>query len=89
MLECHFKKYLGTDCPGCGAQRSFSHLINGEITESLVLFPALFPLLFTFVFLLVHLKFKLKHGAKILTYSFGLSAGIMVVNFIYKIYLTA
>ena len=85
MLTCHFKKYTGLDCPGCGAQRSLLLLSKGEVTESFLMFPALIPLLCTFVFLLIHLKFKLKHGAKVLIFSFALSAGIMVMNFIYKI----
>ena len=85
MLECHSIKYLGIECPGCGAQRSFIHLFNGEIVESLTLFPALLPIMFTFLFLGIHLVFKLKHGAKILTYSFATSALLMATNFIYKL----
>lgn len=85
MLECHYKKYLGIECPGCGAQRSFVQLIKGELVESFLLFPALIPVMFTFVFLGLHLVFKFKHGAKILVYSFSISAALMVINFIYKL----
>ncbi len=85
MLECQIKKYIGVECPGCGAQRSFFHLIKGEIIESLMLFPALIPVLFTFLFLGIHLIFKFKNGAKILIYSFATSSGLMVINYIYKL----
>lgn len=85
MLECSFKKYLGYDCLGCGAQRSFFELMQGNFLESLTLFPALIPLLFTFVFLVLHLVFKFKHGARVLIISFSLSAFIMAFNFILKL----
>ena len=63
MLNCHFKKYTGLDCPGCGAQRSLLLLSKGEIAESFLMFPALIPLLCTFVFLLIHLiNYKVARG---------------------------
>ena len=85
MLECYYKKYLGQDCPGCGAQRSFIEMTHGNFLESLSIFPALIPLCFTFVFLICHLIFKYKHGAKVLIISFSISGLLMLVNFIYKI----
>ena len=85
MLECSFKKYLGHDCPGCGAQRSFIELLDGNLVESLNLFPALIPLLFTFIYLILHLVYKFKHGANILIVSFSTSAFLMAVNFILKL----
>ena len=73
------------DCLGCGAQRSFFELMQGNFLESLTLFPALIPLLFTFVFVVLHLVFKFKHGARVLIISFSLSAFIMAFNFILKL----
>ena len=84
MLECHFKSQLGMECPGCGAQRSFFALLEGDLIGSLMFFPALTPLLFTILFLILHLIFKFKRGAKIITVSFAITAIIMLVNFIYK-----
>ena len=85
MLGCSFKKQLGFDCPGCGAQRSFNELLEGNVLESLILFPALFPLLFTFIYLFSHLKFNFKNGAKVIVISFSISALLMLLNFIYKL----
>lgn len=84
MLECHFKSQLGMECPGCGAQRSFLALLEGNITDSLFLFPALIPLLFTLMYTVLHLVFNLKKGAKIITLSFALTAILMVGSFLYK-----
>lgn len=85
MLDCHFKKLTGSDCPGCGAQRSLVALMDGDFFESLLLFPALIPLLFTLLFLILHLIFKFKHGARVITISFSITALLMLINFIYKL----
>jgi hypothetical protein len=85
MLDCYWKYYLGIECPGCGFQRSFVSLIQGNIYESLILFPATIPLLSTFLLVAFHLKFKFKNGAKAITYLFASSAIIMVVSFVVKI----
>lgn len=84
MLKCQFKSALGIECPGCGAQRSFVELINGNFTDSIILFPALIPLLFTVVFLILHLILNFKKGSKIIIFSFSLTALLMLGNFIYK-----
>lgn len=45
MLPCLSKKFLGIPCPGCGGQRSFLYLINGEFAQALMMYPAIYPLL--------------------------------------------
>lgn len=85
MLDCHFKKLTGSDCPGCGAQRSLVSLIDGNFTESVLLFPALIPLLFTLLYLTLHLIFKFKHGARVIVISFSITASLMLINFIFKL----
>jgi hypothetical protein len=84
MLTCSWKKHLGIECPGCGFQRSFIKLWQGEIVESFFLFPATIPLLLTFTLLLLHLKFKFKFGAYLLVGLFSLSTLLILVNFILK-----
>lgn len=85
MLDCYWKYYLGIECPGCGFQRSFLALFQGNIYESLELFPATIPLILTSLLVAFHLKFKFKNGAKVITVFFGSSAVIMVVSFVVKI----
>jgi Protein of unknown function (DUF2752) len=84
-LACSFKKNLGITCPGCGLQSSFIALLRGDLWLSLKLYPATLPILFTFVFTALHLIFKFKHGAAIIKWSFGTSAALMLLNFIFKI----
>lgn len=45
LLPCPFKKITGIDCPGCGFQRSLLALLQGNLGQSLHLYPATIPLL--------------------------------------------
>lgn len=82
---CFYKKTFGIDCPGCGMQRSFIHLLKGEIWESIQMYPGLIPMIFMLLFLITHLIFKFKNGALILKISFIFTTSIIVLSFIYKL----
>ncbi|MGZ3776769.1 MAG: DUF2752 domain-containing protein [Mucilaginibacter sp.] len=57
LLACPFKKLTGIDCPGCGFQRSFLALIQGNLKDSLHLYPATIPLLTAALFVLLDGKY--------------------------------
>src|SRR5688500_6896533 len=84
LLACPNKVFFGMECPGCGMQRSIIELMKGNFTESLKLYPALLPLLFTLGLLGFHLRFRFRNGAKMLQYSYIVSATIVLVSFIIK-----
>ncbi len=84
LLACPFKYITGFDCPGCGLQRSFLELLQGNIKDSFFLYPALFPILITFIFLAFHLKFRVPNGAKILMGLIIFSSTIIVISYILK-----
>lgn len=84
QLPCFYKKISGIDCPGCGMQRSFIRLIEGDFMGSIQLYPALLPLIFVFVFLGMHLGFKFKNGARVLLIGFIFSSTIITVSYIVK-----
>lgn len=65
-------------------QRSIIELLKGNFVESLKLYPGLFPIMFTLIFLGFHLKNKYTNGAKILQYSYAVSAVIVLVSYIVK-----
>lgn len=83
MLSCQWKE-LGLECTGCGLQRSVIHLLRGEFSEALLVYPAIYTLIFMFAFLAVHLKFNFKEGARILKWLFVLNITIIVVHYILK-----
>lgn len=85
MLSCVYKKYFGIECPGCGFQRSFYYLLQGDLHESFRSYPPLIPLLIMFIFLGLHLIFKFKNGSKILLSFYILNTTIILTNYIIKL----
>ena len=85
--SCAFREHAGLDCPGCGLQRSILALLEGDLAESIVLFPALLPLAAMFFFLGIHLVFKLKHGALILKIFYIMNISIILLSYIYNLFI--
>ncbi len=85
MLSCWFKENTGLECPGCGVQRSFLQLTQGNIVESFELYPALLPFILLILFSGLHLIFGFKFGPKVIVSLFGLTAGIAMISFTYKL----
>lgn len=83
-MQCSWKESFGVECLTCGTQRSFWSLLQGDFWESFILFPGLFPLIITFLLLISHLIFKWENGAKLITYSFALTAITIIVSYIVK-----
>lgn len=53
LLPCIYKQLFGVSCPLCGFQRSVVLLLQGNVIDSLKMFPPLFLLIFMFCFYLV------------------------------------
>jgi len=85
LIDCSWKSNFGIDCLTCGFQRSFQALLQGEIVESFLIFPATIPLLIVFITLPIHLLFKFKHGARVIVLSFCVSAFLIVINYFAKL----
>jgi len=86
MLSCSWKEYLNQECMGCGMQRAIILLLKGDFIASFKMYPALFTLIFMFIYLILHLIFHFKNGHKILLYLFYLNVGLILINFILKIF---
>ena len=86
LLTCPSKHLFHVDCPGCGLQRSFLDLLEGNFVESFRLYPAIVPMLFCFIFTVLHIKFKFKYGAEIIKISFIFTASVIVISYVYKIF---
>ncbi|SMC45543.1 DUF2752 domain-containing protein [Moheibacter sediminis] len=83
-LSCQIKEKTGVECPGCGIQRSFELLINGDFIESIKMYPGLIPLFFTLGVLAIHsYKGNLK-TLRLLKISFILTILIIIINYLIK-----
>lgn len=84
MLPCMHKKLFGMDCLGCGIQRSFMLLINGDLEGAFKMYPALFTMILFFVFIVLQIFDKKRnyHTPTIIT---GIiTAVIMLVSYSIK-----
>jgi len=59
LLPCPFKYITGFDCPGCGFQRSVVVLIQGNLHQSLALYPPAIPLMLFFAYGIADRRFNL------------------------------
>lgn len=84
MLPCSWKETFGVECPSCGAQRSFFTLLEGDLGESILLFPALIPLLITAILVLLHLWRPQRFAAKWIVWGVGVSASLMFLNWVLR-----
>ncbi len=84
LLPCPFKALLHIDCPGCGMQRSFICLLQGDLHSSLQYHPATIPMLVLVIFAGLHLYFKFRRGAAIIVGLQGLVAVLMLSFYVYK-----
>ncbi|WP_345212555.1 DUF2752 domain-containing protein [Mucilaginibacter gynuensis] len=59
LLPCPFKYLTGIDCPGCGFQRSVLALLQGNLHDSLALYPPAIPLLIAFAYVFADKQWNL------------------------------
>jgi len=84
MLPCMFKKMFGIDCIGCGIQRSFNLILDGEFVKAFTMFPAIYTTLLFFcsvVFYIVDPKYR---SHKIVIFLAISNAIIMIASYVYK-----
>lgn len=84
MLPCLNKQFFGIDCLGCGFQRAFIHLVNGEFMAAYNAYPAIFTLVIFAVFLILNYKFKFKNGRKINITFASINVLIIVISYFIK-----
>ena len=85
MVECSWKSHFGVECFGCGFQRSCLLLVEGNIWESIKLFPATIPIILVFIYTVAHLIFKYKNGARNIVILFSTSVALILASFIWKL----
>ena len=84
MLPCFTKQLLGVDCPGCGLQRAFVFLIQGEFIDAFKMYPALYPILFLFGFLALNKFVAFKYANTTIIFLMILSVTAILINYFLK-----
>ncbi len=84
MLPCIFKTATGMNCPWCGFQRGFLELLNGNMLESIGMFPPLIPLAALVCALILRIQKPTNYRLKGIYASFGLVVITLLLNFFLK-----
>ncbi|WP_264551466.1 DUF2752 domain-containing protein [Flavobacterium sp. N2038] len=84
MIPCLFKKLFGTECLGCGFQRSLFLLFEGDFSGAFRMFPAIFSTLLFFVFVALFFLDKSRNYKKVVWNIALFNLAFMIGGYIYK-----
>lgn len=84
MLPCMFKKMFGIDCIGCGIQRSFDLILNGEFVKAFAMFPAIYTILLFFIAIVFYIIDPKHRSHKVVISLAIINAIVMIVSYAYK-----
>nr|WP_315029369.1 DUF2752 domain-containing protein [uncultured Chryseobacterium sp.] len=84
MLTCPSKKYLGVECPGCGAQRAVALVFEGKFSDAFHMYPAVYTLLLFFLILGVSFLDKKRKYGSVLMVLIIVNLIIIIVSYVYK-----
>lgn len=73
------------DCPGCGIQRAFWMLMDGDLAGAFFMYPGLFPLLSLLAFILLDRLTNIRNSGRIIALLAILTVGTILTNFIIKL----
>jgi hypothetical protein len=85
MLPCLSKKLFGVDCFGCGIQRSFTLLLQGNFEAAFYMYPAIYSMMLFFLFIGISMIDKSRSYHKLIVFLGIITAFIMVFSYFYKL----
>jgi Protein of unknown function (DUF2752) len=85
QLPCLIKKIFHVECPGCGLQRSFIALLQGNILQSIHFYPALLPLIILISTIIINSKYRISFIEKCIKFGIPSVFAIILLSYIYKL----
>ncbi len=85
MLPCMNKKLFGVECMGCGTQRAFLLLFEGDFVGAFKMFPPIYTTVLLFLFIGIHLIDKSRNYQKLIIGLAVSNAIIIVIAYFYKL----
>ncbi|TDD75517.1 DUF2752 domain-containing protein [Flavobacterium caseinilyticum] len=86
MFPCLSKTLFGVECLGCGFQRGFVLLLQGDLSGSFKMYPAIFTTLLFLGILLLNLIDSDRNYKKIIIGSAILNGAFMIAGYFFKHY---
>ncbi len=81
LWKCPYKKYLGIECYGCGAQTAFLELLKGNFAEAFEIYPAIYSIILLAVIWLIYFITKKKKYQKMILPLIFLNIVIIVLQY--------
>lgn len=82
MLPCLNKALFGIDCPGCGAQRAFIMVLQGDFKSAFFLYPAIYSLILLGIVLIASRFYPIK--ARLIHVLIGVNVLTIIISYIVK-----
>jgi hypothetical protein len=86
LIACPFKALTGIDCPGCGFQRSFISLVQGDLSKSWSLYPPTIPLLSLFISAGLLYKLQIKQRQILLKILVIVVGNFVMISYLHKMF---
>ena len=87
LISCPFKALTHMDCPGCGFQRSFIALLEGDVQQSWQFYPPTIPLILVFLSAFIMYKFPVYKSAIVLKTMVIIVGNFILFNYLYKMFI--
>lgn len=84
MLPCTNKSIFGVECLGCGTQRAFALILQGDFIAAFKMFPAIYTTLLLFLFVGLHFIDRTRNYTKGIIFFAITNAVIMIFSFALK-----
>ncbi len=84
LLPCLSKTLFGFECLGCGLQRSFVFLIQGEFWNAFKMYPAIYTLFAFVIFVIFNWLHKVENAKKIISKLAYLNLIVIILNYFLK-----
>jgi Protein of unknown function (DUF2752) len=84
-LPCLIKKIFHVECLGCGLQRSFIALLQGDVVQSIHFYPALLPLIILIAAIIISSKYRISFIEKCIKFGIPSVFAIILLSYIYKL----
>ena len=85
MIPCLNKKLLGFECLGCGGQRAFALLLDGNFISAFKMYPAIYPLIALFAIIGLNFFIKFKYANLLIRSLAILSIATIIINYTIKL----
>ncbi|MEY4962695.1 MAG: hypothetical protein RLZZ323_14 [Bacteroidota bacterium] len=87
MFPCISKTLFGIECLGCGFQRAFLLVLEGNFEAAFKMYPAIYSCLIFILFIGLHFADSKRDYKKALLVLAILNSCIMIVSYYYKHFL--